>query len=393
MLYFGLLTVISGTLFGQVTVKQSFGEGTITQEGGYWVRTMTGNPPIPPNTNFVATSRGAVLLKGSNDSPPAFRLVQRVRARSEEEARQFFSVVQIRSGTLGNVARFEVTTGAYPQVSTKLELTVPAHLASATVSTQMGTVEAYDLDCAVDLTTAAGPIHVDRVRGAVASRTGGGEIRIGKIGGGLRAVSLAGSILADSIGGEGSLETAGGEIEVKDSAGKLVLSTAGGNISVSNAGGSVDARSGEGMIEVLKAAGIVTAATNAGSIQVGSAYGVRAESAQGQVRLKGASGPIRVSAASGNILAELFRGMPLDNSTLMSGAGDITVLIPSNLAVSVTASSQSQGLQRIVSDFSEVRITNVGLLRMPVQAQGAINGGGPMLSLSATGGVIYLRRK
>jgi DUF4097 and DUF4098 domain-containing protein YvlB len=380
----GLFAVISVMLFGQEK---------LTQEGGSWVRTMTGNPPIPQNTKLVVTSRGGVVLRGSNNPQASYRIVQRVHARSEEDARQLLSSIQVAARTQGGITNFEVSVGSSLLASTQLELTVPTHIAIAYVNTQMGTVEAYDLDCSVDLTTAAGPIRVDRIHGAVATRTGGGEIHIGKITGAARAISGAGSILVDSIGGEGNLDTAGGEITVNNSLGKLILSTAGGNISVGNAGGSVDARSAEGMIEVQKAAGIVTAATSGGSIQIGSAQGVRAESAQGQVRLKGPSGPMRVSTAAGSILAELFSGMPLDNSSLVAGSGDITVLIPSNLAVSVMASSQSGGIPRIVSDFSEVRVNSVGLLRMPVQAQGSINGGGPVLTLNATGGVIYLRRK
>jgi hypothetical protein len=147
------------------------------------------------------------------------------------------------------------------------------------------------------------------------------------------------------------------------------------------------------MIEVERAGGIVTAVTRGGSIQVGSSQGVKAESAQGQVRLRGNSGPMRVSTSAGSILAELFSGMPLDDSSLISGAGDITVLIPSNLAVSVMATNQSGGMRRIISDFSEVRVKNAGLLQLPMLAQGAINGGGPMLNLNVAGGVIYLRKK
>jgi predicted membrane protein len=45
-------------------------------------------------------------------------------------------------------------------------------------------------------------------------------------------------------------------------------------------------------------------------------------------------------------------------------AGDITVLIPSNLAVSVMATNQSGGMRRIISDFSEVRVKNAGLLQL-----------------------------
>jgi DUF4097 and DUF4098 domain-containing protein YvlB len=365
-------------------------QNSITQESpGYWVGTQSGVPVVPPHGRLTIVSRGPVILKGTNKQA-TFRLTQRVRARSEAEARIFFGVVS-NQATVGN-AKFEVTT--FPNVSTQLEMNVPRQLASVVVETQNGTVEVYNLDGSLDASTAAGPIRVDGVGGAVVARTGGGDIRIGKIGSTLRCVTGAGSIFIENASGETSCETAGGEIDVKEAGGKLTLSTEGGNISVDHAGGSVDAHSGEGMIEVLQAGGVVTAGTRGGSIQIGSARGVRAESAAGQVHLKGSSGPLRVSAAAGSILAELFNGIPFEDSSLVSGLGDITVLIPSNLALSVMATNQSGGRNRgIVSDFSEVRLKDVGLFQAPAQAQGSIHGGGPMLTLNAAGGVIYLRKK
>ena len=113
----------------------------------------------------------------------------------------------------------------------------------------------------------------------------------------------------------------------------------------------------------------------------------------GQVRVKGTSGPLRISTAAGSILAELVNGMTPEDSSLVAGAGDITVFIPSNLSISVVAASQSNGPRRIYSDFNEVRVTNTGMFQAPVTAQGSINGGGPMLNLSAASGVIFLKRK
>lgn len=381
MKFFVLLALIAGSVAAQ--------EGITQESPGVWLSNRSGFPIVPPHGELTILSRGSVILKGA-DKQASFHLTQRVRARTEAEARILFGLISTQAAV--GKASFEVAT--FPNVVTQLEMSLPRTLASVVVETQNGTVEAYDLDGNLSASTAAGPIRVDRVRGAVWTRTGGGDIRIGKIGGSLRCTTGAGSIFIDSASGEANCDTAGGEIEVKEARGKLTLSTEGGNISVDHAGGSVDAHSGEGMIEVLQAGGVVTAGTRGGSIQIGSARGVRAESAAGQVHLKGSSGPLRVSAAAGSILAELFNGMPLEDSSLVSGLGDITVLIPSNLALSVMATNQSGGRNRgIVSDFSEVRVKDVGFFQAPALAQGSIHGGGPMLTLNAAGGVIYLRKK
>jgi hypothetical protein len=95
---------------------------------------------------------------------------------------------------------------------------------------------------------------------------------------------------------------------------------------------------------------------------------------------------------AGNILAELLAGTRIQDSSLVAGAGDITVLIPSKLAVTVVATNEFGGAMRIVApEFPEIRVNPAALIRPPAPAQGAINGGGPVLRLNS-GGVIYLRR-
>ena len=132
--------------------------------------------------------------------------------------------------------------------------------------------------------------------------------------------------------------------------------------------------------------------TRGGSIQVGSARGVKCESAAGAIRVKTSSSPLRIQTALGSILAELLAGTRLDESSLTARAGDITVLIPSNLAVSVLARNETGGNARIVSDFSEVRERRIGPMRPQAVAEGAINGGGPVMHITVAGGTIYLRK-
>jgi DUF4097 and DUF4098 domain-containing protein YvlB len=196
------------------------------------------------------------------------------------------------------------------------------------------------------------------------------------------------------VGGEGAFETGGGEIVVKQVSGPVRTSSGGGNIRVERASSSVHCNTSGGLIEVMQAGGAVTAQTSGGAIKVGAARGVLAESAAGAIRLTGTSGPLRVSTAVGSIFAQLAKQSLIGDSSLTSGSGDITVLIPSNLAVTIQALNQSPG-GRIVSDFPQVRVTADESRRMrpPVTAEGALNGGGPALRLVTSRGTIYLRRE
>jgi hypothetical protein len=91
-------------------------------------------------------------------------------------------------------------------------------------------------------------------------------------------------------------------------------------------------------------------------------------------------------------MAELVAGRAMTDSILSTNAGDITVLIPSNLALTVQATNESGGSGRINSDFPQVRQQAGGTPGGPLVAEGALNGGGPLLRVNVVGGTIYLRR-
>jgi DUF4097 and DUF4098 domain-containing protein YvlB len=128
----------------------------------------------------------------------------------------------------------------------------------------------------------------------------------------------------------------------------------------------------------------------AGPVQVGAAGGVQCESASGGIRVSNISGAMRVSTSLGNILANLL-GARLSDSYLATGNGDITVLIPSNVGVTIRAQNDmADTLRRITSDFSGILVRRQG---RQVVAEGPVNGGGPLLQISATVGTIFIRKQ
>ena len=362
-------------------------EARYTQEGPYWVRTITAEAPA--HTHLLVSARAKIVLRGGPGPGVVYKLVQRVRAHNEAEVDRLLGDAQGEIRVLGDLTRLIVTplgTG----VNSVLELSVPRQTALARLESQGGDIEAYDFDGSIDAGTMFGLIRCDRIGGNVTGRTGGGEIRLGKIGGAVHCSTGGGLVSVDSAGGETNCATAGGDMQVREAGGPLLLSTE-GNIHVGKAASRVEAHSAAGIIEVGSAGGAVNADTRGGSIQIGAARGVRAESAQGGVRLKTGSGPMSVSTAEGSIVAELLSGARLENSTLAAGMGDITVLIPSNVAVTIMARNDSNGPARIISEFPEIRV-QTGLIQSPLSAQGALNGGGPVLFINAAAGAIYLRK-
>jgi hypothetical protein len=367
----------------------------LTREGPFYVRTMGATViarvpgRIPPQLRII--SRGNVVLRGSKGDQIVYKFVQRAKARSDADAKRLFRPVLITAVPMMAMTTLTVIPSAGDLVSNDLEVQVPRGVAISFVQAQDGTVEAYDLDGSVQMVAWCG-IRGDRVRGNVEGRTGGGEIRLGKIGGSVDCISGGGSIFIDSVGGSAKCKTAGGEIVVREAGGPLLLTNVSGNIEVDHAASTVEAHTGEGLIEVNQAGGEVIADTRGGSIQIGSARGARCESAAGAIRVKNASGPLNVQTAMGGILAELIAGSRLEDSLLAASSGDITVLIPSRLSLSVMARNDSGANPRIQSDFSEVPVRSFGFSHPPTVAEGQINGGGPVLRINVASGIIYLRK-
>jgi hypothetical protein len=344
---------------------------------------------IPPQLRIV--SRGNVVLRGSKDGQIVYKFVQRAKAHSDADAKRLFHGVFISAIPMASMTTLTVIPSAGDLVSNDLEVSVPRQVILSIVQTQGGSVEVYDLGGSLQAIASLG-IRCDRIHGNVDGRTGGGEIRFGKIDGSVQCVSGGGSIFIDSVGGSAKCETAGGEIVVKEAGGPLLLRNASGNIEVDRAASTVEAHTGEGLIEVNQAGGEVIADTRGGSIQIGSARGARCESAAGAIRVKNASGPLNVQTAMGSILAELIAGSRPEDSLLTANSGDVTVLIPSRLSLSVMARNDSGANPRIQSDFPEVRAKSFGFSQPPTVAEGQINGGGPVLRINVAAGIIYLRK-
>jgi DUF4097 and DUF4098 domain-containing protein YvlB len=362
----------------------------LKREGGYWVEVLEGAAVLAPAAPLVVQTRGAVVVRGGRGASEArYVLRKRVRARSEAEARKLLAAVALRT----TASRLQLVYPASSTVAAELEVAVPARVRSVAVDTDSGDVAVTDIQGRVDVRSGAGAIQMDRIGSSVTARTAGGEIRLGRIGGGVRCYSGGGTITVESAGGESWFDTAGGEIHIGRSAGPIHASTAGGNIQVGQAGSSVAARTAGGRIDIAEANGAVIAGNSGGSIHVGAANGVRLEATGGSIRLRGSSGALRAVSDVGHILAELMSGSGLKDSLLSTASGDITVYLPSDIAVTIQALNESGRAGRIVSEFQEIPVRSARRQSNAMfVAEGSLNGGGPTLKLTSTDGTIYLRR-
>lgn len=275
-----------------------------------------------------------------------------------------------------------------------LSVTLPAARNTVVVRSVRGDVDVRNLRAPVQVLAWSGNASLDQIEGDAMAQAGG-QVKAGGIRGKLHVFSTSSGIAVGRVDGEVWCETAGGEIIVERAGGPLRAITGGGNVYIAEALSNVEAKSDGGLIDVRKAGGEVTAVTRGGSIHVGAAKSASCESAAGAIRVRGVSGFLRARTGMGSILAELLGGSRLEESILATAAGDITVLIPSNLAMSVEAVNESRGkMARIISEFPEIRVAAArGWTPGTLAARGSMNGGGPVLHISGAGGTVYLRRQ
>jgi DUF4097 and DUF4098 domain-containing protein YvlB len=359
----------------------------LTHENGLWVRTFTGSAAATPRLRINA--HGPVTLDAGNAGARQYSYTVKVsvRARTPEQARRILQQYSVKIQPQGEW--LVMTTPGGP-VTSFASVTAPS-LKAVEISTSDGAVEATGIDGTLDVDSQADQLKADRIHGDCKLITGGGDIQVGTVDGALHCATGAGHISVGTVRGIAVLQTNGGNITADQIGGAATVETAGGEVRIKSAGGAVTAVNGGGPIVIGKADGVVTTRDMAGPVQVNAAAGVRCESGNGGIQLSNITGPMRVSTAWGSILASLL-GSRLADSTLATANGDITVVIPSNVGVTIKAENgMADTLRRIVSDFREIQPK-----RRPtgaVFAEGPLNGGGPLLQITATAGTIYLRRQ
>jgi hypothetical protein len=365
----------------------------LTRDGAGWVETVSGFLAAPAAAELRIATRGSVTVEGGGGNQLSYSLRKRVQASSEAEARRLLAQAPLSTRALGNTLYLEFQPPDH-RVSATLDVRAPTALRRASVHTAAGDIILRHLPAEIDAATAAGAVSAGSIGGSLSVKTGGGAVDIGAVGGNLRVNTAGGTIRVARVGGESWLDTAGGEITVHAASGVVHASSAGGSIEILRAESDVIASTGGGAITVHEAAGEVRAQTAAGGIRINSARGVRCEAAAGGIRLRNVSGALKAVTAAGSIAVELAPA-PLAESVLSATAGDITVWIPSNLAVTVHAlSDAAQRGQPIVSEFPEIDVRRQpGAAGNRFVASGVLNGGGPTLRLTASQGTIYLRRR
>ena len=372
-------------------------ESKVFQDGRYWVEETSGSISSARNLKVVADA-GAVKIQGAGQPNVSYVIRKRVAAGSEQEARRQFEKFRVSASNSGDTALIKGTcmndTGR-SRLSVNYEVVAPQNLALVYMRSGGGSLSVNNINGRVDGETGGGDIRLDAINGPVSATSGGGTIDVGTIGGDLRVETGGGDIRIRMANGELNAQSGGGNIWIESTSRNVQVETGGGAIQIHKTGGALRAESGGGDLDIGDVGGAASVETGGGGIRIASAKGdVHAETGGGNIELMGLSRGVNASSGAGSITAEFVGKGGITESRIETSVGNIRVLIPSGLAMTVQALVDSGQERSIQTDFPELKIKSEGDFGpRETYANGAINGGGPVLKLNTSTGSIQIVKK
>jgi DUF4097 and DUF4098 domain-containing protein YvlB len=369
-------------------------ETRMYREGSNWVQEMTGDLGAAKNLR-VKLAAGSVRVQGGSQAGITYVIHRKAYTSSEQQARREFDSYRINTSVKGDTAWIVAESSRRDsKCSDDFVVNVPRNLDSAKIETGGGNVNATGIAGRVELESGGGNIHLDDIGGDVTGETGGGTIEVGSVAGNVKLETGGGNIKIASAKGAIKAESGGGNVTVLSGLQGAVLETGGGSIRVDKCSGPVKATTGGGSVDLGDIGGPTEIETGAGSIRLASAKGrVQAQTGGGSIQLDGATS-VQAETSAGGIIVKLLAGADRgSNSSLETSAGDITVYLANDLAISIRAEIESANGHTIRSDFSDIHVSSEGgPWEKTVTAEGQLNGGGPVLKVRTNSGNVNFRR-
>ena len=390
-----LVTVLIALTLATLAQAQ---ESKVFQDGRYWVEETSGSISSARNLKVVADA-GSVKVQGAGQPNVTYVIRKRVAAGNEQQARREFEKFRVSASNYGDTAMIKgqcMNNSGRSRLSVNYEVVAPQSMAMVYTRSGGGSITINNINGRVDGETGGGDIRLDAINGPVSATSGGGTIDIGTIGGDLRVETGGGDIRIRMANGELNAQSGGGNIWIESASRNAQVETGGGAIQVRRAGGSLRAESGGGDLDIGDVGGSASVETGGGGIRLASAKGdVRAETGGGNIQLAGLSRGVNASSGAGSITAEFVgQGGGMSESRIETSVGNIRVMIPQGLQMTVQALVDSGQERSIDTDFPELKVKmEEGWGPREIFANGAINGGGAILKLNTSTGSIQIKRK
>lgn len=176
------------------------------------------------------------------------------------------------------------------------------------------------------------------------------------------------------------VSTAGGDIKLYDLNGSIDFHTSGGDVFLKNVEGTISTTTSGGEIVIEDNKGKTNASTSGGDIHMKNFNGdISVSTSGGDIILNGNTGKIDASTSGGDIELTYFginKGIELSTT-----GGDINVKVPNNFAADADLSTTGGDVSCNLPITSKGKFSSSHL-------SGRLNGGGPILECTTTGGNI-----
>ena len=381
--------VAAGLLLG--TLPLAAQQSSYRQQGNHLVREVQGSiTTATPLEITVESQLGNVSVQQAAGN--ALRYDVLMETKNSPQARAQLDQWPVTVQRNGNVLLVRAAQGPSGRGDNRLRMTVevPANATVVRVHSAAGNIEAGNLTVPEHLETAGGNVSVAHPRAATWVATAGGNISVGGVTGDLHAATAGGNVSIGDVAGDTHVETQGGNVSIGNVHG-LHVSSGGGSIHVQSARNDVYAMTGGGSINLGNIGGAVHAQTGGGNVEVARARSLVSQTGGGNIVASAVDGAVRAETGAGSIDVGIVATSGFGASHLRSGVGKITVRLPQQLPVSVSADLNAPMGHAIISDFPALNAKPNG--PTPLHVQAPLNGGGPRLQIQTNGGDIVIRKQ
>ncbi len=196
-----------------------------------------------------------------------------------------------------------------------------------------------------------------------------------------------GNVNAEAMSSELHLRTSGGNISAADISGPLDVNTSGGNIRLTQIQGDTHAHTSGGNINVEGLVGAVDLHTSGGNINIeGNISALKAHTSGGHIKADLHSPvlePLELGTSGGNVHAILSAGIQAPAELKTSG-GSVSIELPHDQAFEIYAKSNG----------GNVSLNHGGSFQGTLnkkKIEGNINGGGPLVKMTTSGGRVDIK--
>jgi hypothetical protein len=332
---------------------------------------LTQSFAIAPNSRlFINNTKGDIEINSAPQSQGTARLIKRIRAAGDEEARRIAKNISLQIASNGAGFQFNVAAiGVEQDFGVSIVVTLPQNLpAGVEINNAIGAVKLTGLQGAhvirgcerAEITRNAGGVTVENPRGAV---------ELSDIQGPVQLTNTRQAVNLRAINGPVTLDVKGGNVSLGNSSGPLQLRATDAQIGIAGVGNDASgtarvvnieqARNSRIRLQEIK--GAVSINADRSRVEAEEIRGeFRVDSTSDRVRVNRIHGVLRIKSKDGAVEVEDARNM-----TTIEATGDVTVrnfrgplsVTSREGSIDLETSEKLNGNLSVTSDEGRIRVS------------------------------------